>query len=586
MATYYYRLRCSTEGLDKDGFVFPALTSTDINTPPAAVCPTNGGHTVAADSLTLVGSTGGEEITDQTIIGTSDISNGTLLLPQGTGTAPTASGSAFFKTDTTTISVGDGSAARAVVDTTGTQTLTNKTLTTPTIASFTNAGHTHVNAAGGGQLDHTTALTNIGTNSHTTIDSHIGATTAHGATGAVVGTTNTQTLTGKTLTIPTIADFTNASHSHTTAASGGQLDHTTALTNIGTNSHATIDTHIAATTAHGATGAVVGTTNTQTLTNKTLTTPTIGDFTNSVHTHTTTASGGQLDHTTALTNIGTNSHATIDSHIASTTAHGATGANVGTTNTQTLTNKSLSDSTTAVVDVTDSTKQIKFDAAGTTGTSTTLLSSQTTNKTLTLPDVTDTLVGKTTTDTLTNKTLTTPTIGDFTNATHAHTAASSGGTIAYGSLTSRSHTLADTSGLGADHTTSGLTSGQLLTATGATTAVFQARAFTINAVFLSPSATQDVVVWKAPFACTVTAVRGYRNAGTSASITAGSSPAGSITITNFTTAISLTDSNNGTWDQTTGLSVAVAANTNVWVRITAISGTATQITIQADLTRP
>jgi hypothetical protein len=38
----------------------------------------------------------------------------------------------------------------------------------------------------------------------------------------------------------------------------------------------------------------------------------------------------------------------------------------------------------------------------------------------TLPDATDTLVGKDTTDTLTNKTLTTPTIGDFTNATHTH----------------------------------------------------------------------------------------------------------------------------------------------------------------------
>lgn len=72
---------------------------------------------------------------------------------------------------------------------------------------------------------------------------------------------------------------------------------------------------------------------------------------------------------------------------------------------QTLSNKTLLDSTTVIADNSDPTKQIKFDAAGTTGTSTTLLSSQTTNKTLTLPDATDTIVAKATTDSLTNKSL-------------------------------------------------------------------------------------------------------------------------------------------------------------------------------------
>lgn len=40
----------------------------------------------------------------------------------------------------------------AIVGTTDSQTMTNKTLTTPTIGDFTNAGHSHQNAAGGGQL--------------------------------------------------------------------------------------------------------------------------------------------------------------------------------------------------------------------------------------------------------------------------------------------------------------------------------------------------------------------------------------------------------------------------------------------------
>jgi len=95
----------------------------------------------------------------------------------------------------------------------------------------------------------------------------------------------------------------------------------------------------------------------------------------------------------------------------------ATDTLIGKATTDTLTNKNLSDSTTAIADVSDPTKQIKFDAAGTTGTSTTLVSSQTTNKTLTLPDATDTLIGKATTDTLTNKTLTAPVMSDPTSTT-------------------------------------------------------------------------------------------------------------------------------------------------------------------------
>jgi len=48
---------------------------------------------------------------------------------------------------------------------------------------------------------------------------------------------------------------------------------------------------------------------------------------------------------------------------------------------------------------------------------------------------TGTIVGDTDSQTLTNKTLTTPTIGDFTNATHAHAATASGGTIAHSATT-------------------------------------------------------------------------------------------------------------------------------------------------------
>jgi hypothetical protein len=92
-------------------------------------------------------------------------------------------------------------------------------------------------AAIGGTTDHT-MLTNIGSNTHVQIDTHIADSTIH---------------------------FTE-----------GSIDHTN-IQNIGTNSHAQIDTHIADGTIH---------------------------FTE-----------GSIDHTN-IQNIGTNSHAQIDSHIA------------------------------------------------------------------------------------------------------------------------------------------------------------------------------------------------------------------------------------------------------------------------------
>src|SRR3990167_1909075 len=61
----------------------------------------------------------------------------------------------------------------------------------------------------------------------------------------------------------------------------------------------------------------------------------------------------------------------------------------------------------------DITKLLKIELVGaTTAKTMTIASSQTDDRTLTLPDVTDTLVGKTTTDILTNKTLTAPKIAD------------------------------------------------------------------------------------------------------------------------------------------------------------------------------
>ena len=91
----------------------------------------------------------------------------------------------------------------------------------------------------------------------------------------------------------------------------------------------------------------------------------------------------------------------------------ATDTLVGKATTDTLTNKTLGDTNTInaqddafTIDCAgDATKQIDFAAGGTACTKTTISAAQTANRTITLPDAADTLVGKATTDTLTNKTI-------------------------------------------------------------------------------------------------------------------------------------------------------------------------------------
>ena len=82
------------------------------------------------------------------------------------------------------------------------------------------------------------------------------------------------------------------------------------------------------------------------------------------------------------------------------------GTVVLTAGSQLLSSKQLEDSTTSIVDNSDNTKTIKFDAGGTTSTSTTISAAQTSNRTISLPDASTTLVGTDVTQTLTNKTLT------------------------------------------------------------------------------------------------------------------------------------------------------------------------------------
>lgn len=145
------------------------------------------------------------EVTDPT-------ADRTITLPDATGTVALTS-------DITThenLTEAHG-ATGAVVGTTNTQTLTNKTLTSPKINEdvVMSATATELNILDGATLS-TTELNYVdgvtsaiqtqldAKASSSDLTTHTGATEAHGATGAVVGTTNTQTLTNKTLTSPTL----------------------------------------------------------------------------------------------------------------------------------------------------------------------------------------------------------------------------------------------------------------------------------------------------------------------------------------------------------------------------------------------
>ena len=188
-----------------------------------------------------------------------------------------------LNSDTTSVQTLSGGTGITISDTTGdhsfaidssvvtlndSQTLTNKTLTTPAIGNFSSSEHDHEDGTGGGQLDSTDALSDTddiaylntansfgvglkqsfqassgvaGININDQLPSSVVAGDifrdddelqygdATPATQTIVTTSLTQTLTNKTLTQPTIGNFTSATHNHQAAAGGNQLLSTSAL---------------------------------------------------------------------------------------------------------------------------------------------------------------------------------------------------------------------------------------------------------------------------------------------------------------------------------------------------------------------
>jgi hypothetical protein len=169
-------------------------------------------------------------------------------------TLPNATGTVALTSDIPSLS--------GYVTETGTQTLTNKTLTSPVVD-------------GNGVVFEGTTANEFETTLTVTDPTGDRTITLPNVSGTVITTGDSGTVTSAMIENGTIvnADI-NASADIAQSKISGL---TTDLGNKASSSDLT--THTGATEAHGATGAVVGTTNTQTLTNKTLTSPVVSGLT-------------------------------------------------------------------------------------------------------------------------------------------------------------------------------------------------------------------------------------------------------------------------------------------------------------------
>lgn len=134
---------------------------------------------------------------------------------------------------------------------------------------------------------------------------------------------------------------------------------------------------------------------------------------------------------------------------------------------------------------------------------------------------------------------------------------------------------------GADHTLAGEVAGEFLRATGATTFAIEVVPFSVGGVVLDPTGARFVMLWRAPFAATVTNVRGHRKGGTGATVNARRNQTSDFLASDLslTTADSWTD--GGAVQNT-----AIVAGDDIEIEIASITGAVTEIAIQVDLTRP
>ena len=294
-------------------------------------------------------------------------------------------GEVSVDTDKDTLRVHDGSTAGGfeVVTTTATQTLTNKTLTSPIIASaaFSGASFTFEGAT---DDSFETTLTATDPTADRTV-------TIPNATTTLVGRDTTDTLTNKTLTSPVISTIT-----------GGGITLDSSVDIVLDADGANVTLKDAGTTVLDF--VLNGTTDV------TLDAP--GDIKLD-------ADGGDVFFVDGGSTYGsaTNNSGNLIIKSGTTTAATFDGANVtlaGTVASGAITSSGTITGTQAIL---SNASPLVFEGASADSFETTIaVTDPTADRTLTLPDATDTLVGRATTDTLTNKTLTTPVIAEIDSA--------------------------------------------------------------------------------------------------------------------------------------------------------------------------
>lgn len=249
--------------------------------------------------------------------------------------------------------------------------------------------------------------------------------TVPNADTTIVGTDVVQTLTNKTL-----VDSSTFFQDNLDSTKQAQFE----LSSISAETTRTITLPNADTT-------MVGTGVTQTLTNKTinadnntLTNIANASIKSAAAIDATKIAGGTVNNTQFgyLSGATGNIQTQINNHAAATTTHGVSGNIVGTSSTQTLTNKTLTDSSTLFQNNGDNTKKFKWDLSAIT-TSTT--------RTFTMPDVNTTIVGTNVSQTLTNKSINADsnTLSNIANAQIKSAAAIDASKIANGTVSNTNY---------------------------------------------------------------------------------------------------------------------------------------------------